>query len=477
VDKVKETKDKLAAELALAKGTASIVAMLKRGGNAKISAKQLKKDAVLEAKTGWTPPSGYDDKTDAPRPTYENIKSGYHNLGFHAARDKFNERIWFSGNNVEEFCVGDITDIAEDMAADMFSEKLGFCPPQSLLRKVIVTDAETNAFNSVHHYFDRLAEHDWDGVPRLDTMLTYFLGAEDSPYVRAVSRKMICAAVQRALVPGCKFDHMPILDGAEGIKKSMFIRDLAEAVSPDFFSDQSLLGKTDQQQMENLEGIWFYEIAELTGMSVANLEHTKATITRQEDKARKAYGRNRTSVKRTCIFIGTSNGTDYMRGADEHRRFWPVGVKFYRREEFLVVRDQIFVEAIYRLSQGEKLWLEDELKPAHAEAIGSRRAENPFVDRLAGLSSGIVTVNGQQRVSNLSVENHLIEKHGFTAAQLIETKNAGLIRDAMRQLEWVKENKSMKIGKDSLRGYWRPESQGELAVGDVESGGKDEIPF
>ena len=59
-------------------------------------------------------------------------------------------------------------------------------------------------------------------MPRLDTLLVDYLGAEDSPYVRAVTRKTLAAAVARAMEPGVKFDSMLILSGPQGLGKSTF---------------------------------------------------------------------------------------------------------------------------------------------------------------------------------------------------------------------------------------------------------------
>ncbi|MBR1604077.1 MAG: hypothetical protein IJ667_11670, partial [Synergistaceae bacterium] len=65
--------------------------------------------------------------------------------------------------------------------------------------------SERHKFNDVTGYINALK---WDGVPRLDTLLVDYLGAEDTPYVRAVTRKAFTAAIARANTPGCKFDNM-----------------------------------------------------------------------------------------------------------------------------------------------------------------------------------------------------------------------------------------------------------------------------
>ena len=73
----------------------------------------------------------------------------------------------------------------------------------------------------------------WDGVPRLDTLLIDYLGAEDSEYTRAVSRKAFTAAVARAMEPGCKYDNMLILCGRQGLGKSTVL----DKMSRGWFND------------------------------------------------------------------------------------------------------------------------------------------------------------------------------------------------------------------------------------------------
>lgn len=51
--------------------------------------------------------------------------------------------------------------------------------------------ADDRSYHPIREYLDALPE--WDGVPRVDTLLIDYLGAEDNEYVRAVTRKTLCA--------------------------------------------------------------------------------------------------------------------------------------------------------------------------------------------------------------------------------------------------------------------------------------------
>ena len=86
--------------------------------------------------------------------------------------------------------------------------------------------ADDRSYHPIREYLDSLPE--WDGIPRVDTLLIDYLGAEDNAYIRAVTRKTLCAAVCRVREPGVKFDTMLVLNGPQGIGKSTLIAKLAE---------------------------------------------------------------------------------------------------------------------------------------------------------------------------------------------------------------------------------------------------------
>ena len=214
----------------------------------------------------------------------------------------------------------------------------------------------------------RIARVTWDGKPRLDTMLIDCLGAADTPYVRAVTRKTLVAAVARAFEPGIKFDTMLVLCGPQGIGKSAIFNRLADP----WFSDNLTMGDMkDKTGAEKLQGRWILEIPELSGMRKAEVETTKAFITRQEDQYRPAYGRYVERKARRCIIVGTTNAIDgFLRDTTGNRRFWPVIVKGSKNvleieQEYF---DQVIAEAKHYYDLGEKLYLTDESIIAEAVA-------------------------------------------------------------------------------------------------------------
>ena len=150
--------------------------------------------------------------------------------------------------------------------------------------------ADDRSYHPIREYLAALPE--WDGVSRVDTLLIDYLGAEDNSYVRAVTRKTLCAAVRRVQEPGVKFDTMLVLNGPQGIGKSTLISRLAG----EWFSDSLNLSDTkDKTAAEKLQGYWILEIGELAGLRKAEVETLRSFLSRQNDIYRAAFGRRATA--------------------------------------------------------------------------------------------------------------------------------------------------------------------------------------
>ncbi|MEG2869955.1 MAG: virulence-associated E family protein, partial [Clostridium sp.] len=227
-----------------------------------------------------------------------------------------------------------------------------------------------NEINDVKRYLNGL---NWDGVKRVDTLLSDYLGAEDSLYTRAVIRKSLCAAVARAVAGGVKFDYMPIFTGPQGIGKSTFLATLGK----EWFSD-SLTSFEGKDAAELIQGTWINEVGELTAMSRQETSAVKQFLSKNEDIYRAAYGRRTERYPRRCVFFGTSNDNEFLKDVTGNRRFWPVDVGLYPAkksiwEELPQEVDQIWAEAYAYWTLGEKLMLTKEIENMAAEQQESHR--------------------------------------------------------------------------------------------------------
>ena len=221
--------------------------------------------------------------------------------------------------------------------------------------------SQQHAFNDVQSYLKGLT---WDGTPRLDTLCVDYLGAEDTPYTRAVTRKAFTGAVARAMQPGAKFDQMTILSGPQGIGKST----LLDKMSMGWFND-SIRTFEGKEASELLQGVWIVEIAELDAFRRSDVSRIKQFISQRADRFRAAYGRHVKEMPRCCVFFGTTNSPDYLQDRTGNRRFWPVDVGRQRAvrsvwRDLDHDLDQLWAEAAARWRVGEPLYLDGDLDAA-----------------------------------------------------------------------------------------------------------------
>jgi predicted P-loop ATPase len=298
-------------------------------------------------------------------------------------------RIW----SMDDAVSGDLwVDEHEDGVRDIFEAPksqggYGVKITDRDLRAATVIVASENAFHPVREYLDRQS---WDGKRRLDSLFCRYLGADDTTYTRSISRLTLLGAVVRAYEPGHKFDFVAIFEGLQGKRKSTFIDTLAR------FWFAEIEGNFDdrKEMVEKMQGSWILELPELQGFGRHEVAIIKAFVSARVDKVRMSFGRRARNYKRQCIFIGSTNDSQYLRDDTGGRRFWPV---VCRVEEIDTVTfeaevDQVWAEAvtIYRAMRKDQpvgtlpLYITDAEAKAEALLNQEERRVINVDDELAG---------------------------------------------------------------------------------------------
>jgi len=296
------------------------------------------------------------------------------------------------------------------------------------LDNALLIVSSQNKINDVKSYLKSLK---WDGIKRLDTLLSDYLGAEDTAYTRAVIRKALCAAVGRAVAGGVKFDYMPIFTGPQGIGKSTFLSILGK----DWFSD-SLSSFEGKEAAELIQGTWINELGELTAMSRQETNAVKQFLSKTHDIYRAAYGRRTDKYPRRCVFFGTSNDHEFLKDTTGNRRFWPVDVgicpaKKSVWEELPHETDQIWAEAYLYWSLGEQLYLSKEL-----EAMAEEQQED---HREMSAKEGMIHDFLEKRIPSNWEQMPVQSRKMFLAGQMKLPEGEELVvRDKVCAMEiWV----------------------------------------
>jgi predicted P-loop ATPase len=250
-------------------------------------------------------------------------------------------------------------------------------------------------FHPVRDYLGALV---WDRVPRLDLWLHDHLGAQDTVLHRAFASRWLIGMVARVFQPGCQFDTAIIFESRQGLGKSSALR----VLGGDWFTDH-LPDLTNKDALQQLQGVWIIEIAELDSLRRAETHRIKSFISARVDRFRPPYGHTPRDFPRQCGFGGTVNpgSNGYLRDETGARRFWTVacGKEWESGQKadiasLATVRDQLWAEAVTRYQAGERWYLDTtELESAQAAAAEDRMEDDPRERKIAALIQGHSSVH------------------------------------------------------------------------------------
>ena len=163
--------------------------------------------------------------------------------------------------------------------------------------------------NRYHPIRDILNSLTWDGIPRVENMLTHFFGVEKTELTTEALKVFMLGAVSRVFNPGCKFETYICITGEQGAGKSTFFKFLA--IKDEFFSDD-IKKLDDDKIVVRLQGHWILEMPEMLAVINTRNEETKGFISREKDTYRTPYDKHPRDRKRQCVFGGTSNKLEVL---------------------------------------------------------------------------------------------------------------------------------------------------------------------
>ena len=300
--------------------------------------------------------------------------------------NEFSDKIEYQENPIDDNHISKMSSIIENEYNIHSHKKL-----DDAIRNV----ANSNRYNPLKKILEGL---EWDGVQRINTMFTDTLGAENNKYNSNVAKLLLLGALNRLYNEGCKFDYCVILssENTQGLGKSSLIRKLA--LDDMYFTDSLRTLETDTNTLQLLRGKWFIELGELKALNKCKggAESIKQFISAQADTYRDSYARHTKDFKRKCVFVGTTNKSEYLIDDTGNRRFLPVicategdkesmsRIKYHMYENTEEIKNyvlQLWAEAMF-VFQNEDYSLvldkenEKELEKLHKGA----RVYNPIVD-------------------------------------------------------------------------------------------------
>ena len=218
------------------------------------------------------------------------------------------------------------------------------------IQRVLELIGTQRRFHPIKDWLEALPP--WDRTPRIAGFFPAYYGARDSAFVRAVGKNFMIATVARIFSPGCKHDHVVVLEGAQGIGKSTSIQTL-------FGTEWATTARADISSKDFVSGIlgfWAIELSELSSLRRSQVEAIKAVISATEDDVRLPYRRDTKRYPRQCVFIASTNENSYLQDRTGNRRFWPIRCSSVDLDGLARDREQLFAEALFRFRAGEDWW-------------------------------------------------------------------------------------------------------------------------
>ena len=397
------------------------------------------------------------------------IKNNLHNVYVILENDdRYKGKIRFNElKQLRSYCDDDWSDYSDCCLKLYLEEEYGVVTAIDTINQACTIVEREHAYHPIRDYLNSLQ---WDGIHRIKSVFSDFLGATDNLYTQSIAIITFVGAVARVFEPGVKFDTCTVFVGKQGIGKSKFIGKIA--VKPEWFTD-GVTTFDGKDFYESIQGKWIIELGEGTAFQKSIKERSKQAIASQQDFYRKPYGRHPEERPRQCVFFGTTNNYDFLKDETGDRRYYPIDVNIAKASknldkeltpEYVAL---LWAEALQLYKGGQSIYINDSKVLALAEQEQRKHFdESPLQSDIYNfleipITPGWYTSSlearrlhikrcqegdtsaGAYRRDKISVKEIVCELFGYELNQPIDRRMSLEISRTLTALGWTKNGKKM----------------------------------
>lgn len=325
------------------------------------------------------------------------------------------------------------------------AEELDIDVPKQKASDLVVTLAKKNTYSPVRDYLNSLA----DVAPiNLENLALRYFGT-DNPLHATLLKRTLIAGVARVFKPGCKVDTLCILQGDQGDFKSTFWQKLA---GENWFTDNLNEGNEKDEKLK-LRRYWLLEFSEFeTAYKRKEVAQLKAFLSSSTDSLRVPYGKAIEDFARTSVFVGSTNGEEFLHDPTGERRYWVIPVtQRIPVTQLETERDAIWAAAVAAYKAGEQWWLTSEEDALLAQANQGWQSNDVWeTDILDYLQHREVCTISELLTKAIGVELQHQDKRGQMRVSVILRRNGWTKAPTQRRIDgkqqWYWERKVVTGG-------------------------------
>lgn len=235
--------------------------------------------------------------------------------------------------------------------------------------------------NAYHPIVEILKNNPWDGISRVKDFCNTLTSDNQELSNQILTTWMVAAVAAAHSINGFVQNGVLVLQGAQGIGKTSFIKQLSP-IDEKVVKIGAFLDPNNKDSVIQLSEAWIAELGELDSVFTKSaIGRIKSYITMDADIVRNPYARKSTRLPRRTAYAASVNEETYLIDETGNRRWWTISVTAINLQHGLDML-QIWSEIYHMWKNGHITYLNADLQNKVNDQNQSYEKIDPIHERL-----------------------------------------------------------------------------------------------